>query len=770
VIGRSVRRHEDERFLTGRGRYLADLPSSATLHAAIVRSSSPAARIVALETRAARAAEGVVAVLTGDDLAERLGPLPQLTTPHPRFAAAFSVQADPPRVPCIARDQVRWVGEPVAVVVAIDRYLAEDAAELVDVTYDPLEPVRDIGEATAPEARRVHDSVDGNVVFSLSYGKGRIVTPDDDHVVVERRLRIGRHSGVPLECRGVFAEPTSDGGVDVRCSTQVPFLVHRALCEATGWAPERVRVRAPDVGGGFGPKANVYGEDLLIPVIADQLGRPVVWVEDRYEHLTSAAQSRDQVHRTRLVVDRDGTIISWEDDFVVDIGAHNLWMSGVVANTAIHLLGAYRIPACRISGRAVLTNKTPTSQYRGAGRPEATFALERSLDAAAAALGISRLKLRELNILTGDDLPHEQGVPYRDGVDIVYDGRDYAAVLRRVHELIPEDQIRQLQEREAEEGRLVGVGSATFMEATGRGPSEYAHIRLADDGTIDVSVATADAGMSHQTTLAQVAASVLDRPLADVRVHTGDTASVPDGRGTFASRTAVVTGSAVHLAAVRFLDRARVLVAEALGVTPEELVHDHEGFATDGGERVRWQELAVTCGLGGELGDGGVLESLESFAPETVTWTMGAHLAVTGVDPATGVVKVLRYAAADESGSLINPGVVEGQVKGGIAQGIGGALLEEFRYDLSGQPTSTTFADYLLPGTGEVPRLDIAHIEAPSTRNQLGLKGVGESGTIPVCAAIASAVEDALRAYDVEVDGTPIRPADVRRWLRSAGR
>lgn len=759
LIGLSLPRREDARFLTGQGCYVADLRPTGGLHVAIVRSMLAAARILSVDTREAATAPGVVAVLTAADLTDDLGPLPVLTTPDPRFAESYSLRFEPPRIDCIADGEVHYVGEPVAVVVASDRYLAEDAADLVQVDYEPLEAVTDPEEAVREGSRAVHSSNPDNVVLELSIARGGLpeVEPDQ-HVVIERDYSIGRHSGVPIEGRGVVASPRDDG-VDVWTSTQIPFLVRRAICTATGWSHDEVRVRTPDVGGGFGPKANVYPEEILIPVVARRLGEDVQWIEDRHEHLVSSAQARDQRHHCRLVVDREGHILSWEDDFVVDIGSHNLWMAGTVANTAIHLLGAYRIPAFRFSGRAVLTNKTPTSQYRGAGRPEATYALERSLDAAARALGISRLKMRERNLLTADDLPHPQGIPYRDGVDIVYDGRDYRAVLDVCQRLVPEPELRELREEADARGDLLGVGVATFVEATGRGPFEAARVRVLAGGTVEVHVGTASAGMAHETTLAQVASSCLRRPLETVVVRTGDTAGVPDSLGSFASRTAVVAGSAIQDAAERLVELIRERLATREGIVVDEVEHGAEGFRTPSGT-VTWDEVPFLADADG------VVEALGRFEPETVTWTMGAHLAVVSIDPETGHVRVVRYAAADEAGRAINPQVVEGQIKGGIAQGIGGGLLEEFRYDEAGQPQSTTLADYLLPGTGEVPRIDLGHVEVPSERNRMGLKGVGESGTIPGCAVLASAVEDALRPFDVQVTATPIRSRDVRGWIR----
>lgn len=794
LVGRSIPRREDRRFLTGAGRFVADLAAPGDLQAAFVRSTTAAATIGAIDTEEASAVPGVVRVLTGRDLAEAIGPLPILTTPDARFVAALDVRANEPVIHCLAIDEVRYVGEPVAVVVATSRAIAEDAAELVAIDYSPLAPVLDAESASGQ--RPVHASNPDNVALSLSYEFGSVPEDLDGLTVVERRLRVGRHSGVPLEGRGVLAVPTT-GGIEVWSSTQIPFQVKRAICSATGWPADEVRVRTPDVGGGFGPKANVYGEEVVIPFLARLLDRSVHWVEDRFEHLTSAAQSRDQVHRTRLITDSEGRIRSFEDDFTVDIGAHNLWLSGVVANTAIHLLGGYRVPAVRVSGRAVLTNKTPTSQYRGAGRPEAAFALERTLDAAARALGITPVEIRRRNLLSANDLPYPRPIPYRDGVDIEYDGRDYAAVLEAALKLLPDDEVAELRSEHAEAGRRVGVGVATFVEATGRGPFETAVAALAADGTVQVRVGTASAGMAHETTLTQIAAETLRMPFEEVHLHSGDTAGVSEALGSFASRTAVVAGGAVQIACERLIEAARVTLAADEAVDIDTVTTSEGGLTVDGVLR-SWVDVAAACArssgkpasshpapasrfdgprsdsewggpVASAVSEHAVLEATGRFEPSTVTWTMGAHVVAVSIDPSTGLITVIRYAAVDEAGRPINPAVVAGQIRGGVAQGIGGALFEEFVYDDSGQPTATSFAEYLLPGTGEVPAVRMDHLDAPSPHNRLGLKGVGESGAIPGYAAIAAAVDDALRDHGVEVSSTPIRPSHVRGWLRELG-
>lgn len=751
--GRGVDRTDVGPLLDGSAAFVADLVPRGALHGAFVRSPLASARVVGVDTSEARAAPGVVRVVTGAELARHVQPLrpPANSRTVERFKDFYHVVSHPRQIPCLAVDEVRYVGEPVAVVVATDRYLAEDAAALVRVDYEPRAAVADLGEALGPGAPVVHADLDDNLAVSLVLTKGELSPPGDEHLVVEGEYRIERQSGLSIECRGVLAHPEADGRLSVWSSTQAPFIVRQLLCAATGWPEEDVRVRAPEVGGGFGQKVSVYAEEVVVPWLARELGRPVVWLEDRYENLTVATQARDNLHRTRLTVDRGGRIVSWEDDYLVDLGVHNFWMVGVVANTAVHLLGAYRIPAVRITGRGVFSNKTPTAQYRGAGRPEATFALERSLDEAAMRLGITPAKLRQQNILGPDDLPYPQAVPYRDGVDIVYDGEDYDRVLTAAMGLVSEDELAELKRSVAPHER-VGFGVGVYMEATARGPSEpeTARARLRADGTLEVSTGTGPSGQPHRTVFAQVAADAAGVDLAGVTVRVGDTDLVPQGLGSFASRSAVVAGSAVRLAVERAVEAGRGALAELLRV--DSVVAAPGGFLVPApGRHVSWAELAALLRT-----DGRAIDEAYTFAPPTVTWTMGVHAVAVVVDTETGRVEVVRYGVAHETGPPLNPRVVDGQLRGGVAQGIGGALLERVRHDEAGQPQSVTLADYLVPEATDVPAVRLAHLDAPSRLNPLGIKGVGESGIIASGAAIAGAVDDALAEFGVHVARSPI--------------
>ena len=753
-VGRGVDRTDVGPLLDGSGAFLADLAPAGTLHAAFVRATVAAGEIAGIDTAEAVAAPGVVRVVTGAELARHVQPIrpPSNSRPPARFTSFYHLTSFPRTIPALAVHEVRYVGEPVAVVVATDRYLAEDAAALVTVDYAERPAVTDVAAALAPDAPVVHTDLTSNLAVSLSMTKGELPLDDDDLVVVAGEYRIERQSGLSVECRGVLAYP-EDGRICVWSSTQVPFIVRQVICGATGWSPDEVRVRAPEVGGGFGPKATAYAEEVVIPWVARQIGRPVVWVEDRYENLTAATQARDNLHRTRLTVDRGGRIVAWEDDYLVDLGVHNFWMVGVVANTAMHLLGAYRIPNARITGTGVFSNKTPTAQYRGAGRPEAAFALERSLDEAAARLGITPVKARQLNILGPDDLPYPQGTPYRDGVDIVYDGKDYGRVLSTAMELVGEKDIAELKHAAAPHER-VGFGLGVYMEATARGPSEpeTARVRLRSDGKLEVSTGTGPSGQAHKTVFAQIAADVARVDMSEIVVITADTDMVPQGLGSFASRSAVVAGSAVRNAVQQAVDAG----ATFLDAEPAE-----GGFLV-GTRHVSWAQLA-------ELLRDNEINEVHTFAPATVTWTMGVHAVAVVVDTETGGVDVVRYGVAHETGPALNPRVVDGQLRGGVAQGIGGALLESVAHDPTGQPQSVTLADYLVPESTDVPAIRLAHLESPSSLNPLGIKGVGESGIIASGAAIAGAIDDALEEFGVHVARTPMT-SDYVLDLIEAGR
>jgi carbon-monoxide dehydrogenase large subunit len=759
-IGSSVPRREDERMLGGRGRFLADHAAGA-YHVAFVRSSQAHARIVGIDTHRAQQMPGVLGVYVAEDLGLADIPIPTLTTPDPAFTAATSCTLADQRLPILATDRVYYVGHPIVVLIAEDRYRAEDALEAVDVEYEPMPPVTEPIDALDPAAPVIFEHLDSNEAARIEYAFG---DPDRAfaaaHCVVENTYRMNRHGAVPLECRGVAAHfDVRRRRVDVLTSTQVPHMVRNAICAVTGWPDQDVKVSVPDVGGGFGTKANVYAEEIVLPVLARHTGHELIWVEDRQEHLVSSAQGRDQIHRTRLAVDADARILAWADDFIVDIGAGSLWVAGIVANTAIHLLGPYRVPAVDVKGRAVLTNKTLVAQYRGAGRPEATFALERSLDAAARQLGVTTEQIRRRNLLTADDLPYPRPIPYRDGVPIVYDGGNYQACLDSVlTSLPPSDTVRCAA---THPDHRIGYGLASYLEATGRGPHETARLRLLPSGRFEVTAGAASAGQGHETTFAQVAADALAVSLERVHYVASDTERLPDGVGTFASRSAILAGSAIHQGALELVDLAAARARELLGAAG---VRYADGAFHADGHSIGWDALAAAQRAGGEDEGGGALDVSTVFRVPTVTWTMGVHAVILGVHRRTGVVKVLRYAVSHEGGREINPSIVEGQIIGGVAQGLGGALFEQWSYSSGGEPQATTFATYHLPLSTDVPRVRVEHLFVDTPSNPIGVRGAGESGTIAVYAAVASAVDDALGGT-FHVASTPIATGDLCRAL-----
>lgn len=762
-VGSSVRRREDERLLGGHGQFVADCAAGAH-HVVFLRSPQPHARITGIDTSAAEGMPGVIGVYTADDLGLCDVPIPSLTTPDPHFTAATSCVLAEQRLAILAHDRVHYAGQPIAVVVAEDRYRAEDAVEAIEIDYEPLPAVTDPFRALEPGCPPLFGHLDSNEAARLNYSFGDVEREfDSAATVVSGTYRMNRHGAVPLECRGVLAHFDSRRHrVEVTTSTQVPHMVRNAICAVTGWSRLDVKVAVPDVGGGFGTKANVYGEEILLALLARHTGHRLIWVEDRQEHLLASAQGRDQVHRTRLAVDRDGHILAWADDFVVDIGAGSLWVAGIIANTAIHLLGPYRIPAAQISGRAALTNKTLVAQYRGAGRPEATFALERSLDAAAREVGLSTDEIRRRNLLTHDDMPYPRPIPYRDGVPIHYDGRDYRACLESVLEALPREEAARCA---AEYPQYhIGYGLSSYLEATGRGPHETARIRLLPDGRFEVTAGAASAGQGHETVFAQVAAEALAVPFDQVRYVPGDTERLADGVGTFASRSAILAGSAVHKAAGQLVELAGERVTALTNADRDDVQYAEGRFHIARDHSIGWAELAREGVVGGEQETGGVLDVTAVHRVTTVTWTMGVHAAVVGVHRRTGIVKVLRYAVAHEGGREINPRIVEGQIIGGVAQGVGGALFEQWKYSETGQPQSTTFAAYHLPLTTDMPMVRVRHLHVDTPANPIGVRGAGESGTIAVYAALAGAVDDALGGR-IQVDSTPISTGQLCRAL-----
>jgi carbon-monoxide dehydrogenase large subunit len=756
LIGQSVRRKEDLRFLTGQGRYPDDLRLPGLVHLALVRSPHAHARIAKIATEPALALPGVLAVFTAAALPECAGSVPALMPTAGLRAYTH---------PVLAADEVRHAGEAIAAVVAADPYAAADAVDAVEVRWEPL----------AAGAPRVHDEWPDNVA-GISAARVGADAPGfaGADVVVTAELTVPRVLGTPIEPRGVVAAPDPAGpGLTVWVSTQVPFAVRSAIASILGLPEARVRVLAPDVGGGFGVKGHVYPEEILAAAaVARRLGQPAKWVETRREHFLAAAGDRDQVHRARLGVRRDGAIVALETRFTRDHGPFPTLGEAITLNTINHLPGPYRVPAYQARGTHVVTHKTFAAAYRGAGRPEAAFVLDRLLDRAARRLGLDPAEIRRRNLIRPGEMPYRSGLAYRDGTLIAYDPADYPAIFERALALFDYPEWRAEQRRRRGRGRLLGIGVSAYVEGTGIGPYEGAQVRVDPSGAVFVCVGVSAQGQAHETTLAQVCADRLGVPLEQVVVVGGDTDLVGYGMGTIASRVAAVSGPAVARSADLVAHKARLVAAELLECAPDDVVlaggQVHvRGAPSRAVPLGRVARAAVRSpALAGAGGPG--LDACAFFYPDTVTWAFGAQACAVEVDPETGSVRLLRYAAAHDCGRPINPMVVEGQLHGGIAQGIGAALTEELVHDPEGQLLTGSFMDYGVPRADEVPPLEIVSVEYASAVNPLGIKGVGESGVIAPPAVIAGAVEDALADLGVEVDRVPLTGPRVWSWLREA--
>ncbi len=766
LVGAALKRKEDARLVVGRGRYLDDLRIPGILHLRLVRSPYAHARVLKVDRTAASQCAGVVAVFTLEDL-------PEVASSVPALVAAPHLRAY--RHPILAGGKVRHVGEAVALVVADDPYRAADAVERVVVEYEPLPVASTPGVALSRDAPLVHDEWPDNLA-----GRSAGATGDategfaQAEVVVAARLTCPRVAGMPIETRGVLAfEDEGTGILTIWASTQVPFAVRSAIAAVLSLPEERIRVRVPEVGGGFGVKGHVYPEDILVPAVARRLGCPVKWVETRREHFLAAAADRDQAHEARVGLRRDGTIVALESAFTRDHGAYPTLGEAITLNTINHLPGPYRIPNYRAVGQNVVTHKTFAGAYRGAGRPEAAFVLDRLLDRAARRLGMDPAELRRRNMIRPEEMPFRSGLIYRDGVPVVYDPADYLAGFEKSLALLDYAGWRKEQALRRGSPKPIGIGLAAYLEGTGLGPFEGANVRVDPSGTVFVHVGVAAQGQAHETTLAQICADQLRVPFEDVVVLGGDTELVGYGMGTIASRVAAVAGLAVARTAGEVALKAKLVGAELFECAPEDVVLADGRVSVKGvpdkslplAEVARAAIRSTAAAAAGGPG----LNACAFFYPETVTWAFGAHAAVVEVDVEACGLALLKYVAVHDCGQPINPIVVEGQLHGGIVQGIGSALTEELVYDAEGQLLTGTFMEYGLPRAGEVPGLEVSHLTYPSAVNELGIKGVGESGIIAPAAAIANAVEDALSNYGVEVNEVPLTSRRIFELL-SAGR
>ena len=773
ATGTGLVRREDARLLRGSACYVADIDLPGMRHLAFVRSHLAHGTVSGVDIP-----RGVTG-WSGADLAGRLTAMAPNEADGGVFEEPLMRALGNDRTfvrhenrPLLATERVRHVGDPLAVVVGQDSYAAADAAERVVADLEPLPAITDPEAALAPGAARLYDHWPDNRSLRIAAGFGdtEAAFAEAPHVG-RRRLHSGRLACHPMEPRGVVA--CHDARTDlltVWSSTQIPHPLRSALATALGRPAHRVRVIAPDVGGGFGAKALPYAEEFVVAFLALELGVPLKWVEQRREHGTAAIQSRDQIHDIELALAADGRILGLRDRIVVDCGAAN--PLGVVQpyNTLAHLCGCYRVPALDVEATAVVTNKAPLSPYRGAGRPEAVFAMDRIIDATAREAGLDPFEVRRRNLIGADEMPYAVGINYRDGTPMHYDSGDFPACYETALTLADLPSARRGGTSDGC-GRRFGVGVSTYVEGTGVGPFESALVRMDETGHVEVATGACSQGQGHETVFAEVCARALGTDPERVTVTGGDTAAVPYGWGTLASRSAVVAGSAIFQAAGAVRDRILGALAEHWEVSPGDLRIRSGVVEVTGTPSVHMDLADVAAGFapGGAFAghDAADLEELVCFEPPTVTFASGTHVARVAVEEATGAVELLDYVVVHDCGPLLSPVIVEGQIAGGVAQGVGAALFEEAVYDDDGQPLNPTLLDYLVPDATGVPILAVAHLETPSPLNPLGIKGVGEAGAISPPAAIANAIEDALAGLGARVDRVPVTPRRLFEQLHT---
>lgn len=770
-FGARVTRLEDSTLLTGQGHFVDDIRLPGTLHAAFVRSPYAHARFKKIDTAIARAMPGIHAVLTADDMPPRIasGMIPMLV-PNAAIKTPRTQVA-------LARDEVCYVGQTIAVVIADSRYLAEDAAAAVAIDYEPLPAVSDARDAVKPGAQRVHSDLPANIAafVPMSYGDVEAAFETAPHVF-EEEMHLHRGAAMTLEGRAVLANyETASDMLTVWSSTQTPHLGRSTLTDLFERNLESIRVIAPFVGGGFGTKAPFYPEEAVIPAAAMKLGVPVKWQEDRREHFVAATQERDQYWKVAIAVDNAGKILGLRATMLHDTGAFLPWGIIVPFIAATTLPGPYVIPAYKIESTVALTNRVPTTVVRGAGRPQAVFAMERLMDRVARELNIDRAELRARNIIKPEQMPYQPGLIFRDGKPMVYVSGDFPKSQRRAVELSRYDNFRSRQTKARTEGRYLGIGIGNYVEGTGLGPFEGVTIRVMPNGKVAVATGATTQGQGTRTTLSQIAADSVGCRIEDIVFTGGDTNTISQGIGAFASRQAINAGSSAMIAGGNVRRQIVAAASRALGIPEADIeIEDGRAFGREGNKPgLSFGELArMAQGMPGFSFAPGQLPGLEHtayFTPPQASYCNGTHIVEIEVDPMTGGVAILNYTVAHDSGNVINPMIVDGQVQGGVAHGVGNALFEWMKYDDDANPLTTTFQDYLLPASGDVPGATIEHVETPNPLNPLGVKGAGEGGTIPAPAAIIAAIEDALSPFNVHFTDMPLTPERIVTALRKAG-
>ena len=758
----SFTRQEDEALLQGLGRFVSDHRIPDMLEVAFVRSPYAHAKLLGCRLEKALAMRGVLGVFLAADLPARALKLPT-TSRQPSIHSVTDFS--------LALNETRYLGEAVAVVLAENRYIAEDAVELVEIDYEPLPVCSSLEKSLLSSAPLVHPELASNLVGEKSWEVGDVKAAfAQADFVLHEKFKVHRGTSCPLEARGLVAIPKQHGSgrfaLEVFASTQSPYRLRDSLAEMLAIPAKDIWVRSECVGGGFGPKSGFYAEDFAVAWLALKTGLPVRWLEDRREHLLCARQERDQLHDVSVALSKAGAIIGLKDEFVYDVGAYSTTVI-IPWTTAYTLPGPYKISNINIRMQLAFTHKVPTMTVRGAGRPEAVFVMERVVDSVAAKLSMDPLDIRRLNLIQPDDLPWNTGLTSRDGEKIVYENVNIPDALEKVAERLEYSKLRaQFKVSNPHARKKHGVGLASYVVTTGRGPYEDARVQIESDGQIAVYTGACPQGQGHHTSLAQVCANEMGVSQSRVKVVTGDTSLISDGFGTFASRSAVNAGNAVAAAARSALE----LIKEKAAVVSKADWYDtrwENGFLVCGPERIQFSEVLDLLKAQSQTGaTAGIfpIEATARFENHGHTFAAGAHGAVVEIDAEAGTVRLIKCVAVHDAGAVINPMIVEGQIHGGVAHGVGNSLLEQMAYDENGQLLSSTFKDYLLPLSTDLGDVEVLLLESPTRKNPLGIKGVGESGTVGVAPAVAAAVEDALREFAVKVNSFPIVPDELAQW------
>ncbi len=774
-VHKSVLRIEDPRILTGQVQYLDDIELPSMIYAAFKRSDFAHARIKSIDVSEAKQLPGVIGVYTAADFGDLIKPGPlQVPPPTAIKGSTFQIRTTMP----IAVDKVRYSGEPVAIVLAESRYIAEDACDYIYIDFEPLPAVVDLEKALEPDSPLVHDDTTTNLAAHVVQERGNYAeAAAKADVVVKRKIYVDRVAGAALENRGIIAQWDERAQLmTIWCGSQSPITLRNQTAARLGLFESQVRVITPYTGGGFGPKINTsLPDDVLITYLAKVLKRPIKWYEDRRENFLATTSERDQVHFAEIALTRDGTILGVKDVFIHNSGAYNPYMLTVPLNTQTHTVSNYRVPNFYTEIKMTWTNEMIVTPVRGAGRPQGVFVMERLLDAAAKELNMDPVELRRKNLIQPNEFQVHTGIIGQDFVEGVLDSGDYPSSLAKTLEMIEYEKFRkEIQPKLRAEGKHVGIGVCCFTEGTAVGPYEGARVTVGSNGKVNVATGIATQGQAHFTTLAQVAADQLGVDYRDVNVVTGDTAYFGWGAGTFASRGITIAGTAVHLAAGKVRAKALDLASKYLETPVEELeladgvvrVKGHPEQSISLGElATRANPMRGTFPPGAEPG----LEATAYYGPPYGATGAGAMAMIVNVDPQTMAVKIERLVVVHDCGTPVNPMIVEGQVHGGVQMGIGNAFFEKIYYDENGQLLTASFMDYLFPqATDMPPKIELGHIEVPSPLNPLGIKGVGEAGAIPTPAVFNQAIEDALYDTGVEIMESNLSPSKIFSYVKKA--